>query len=138
MFNMEKRYRNKIFIIIMPVNDGHAMVAEVSFVAVSAVGDFLVFLRRVCCSHAVQLRLSEQRWLSVLFTIISGTDDKGHSLFGVLVCKSDLCLSSPCSSCSCSSSSSSSPSSSSSSPSSSSFSSTSVFPSYISGVHHFG
>ncbi|KAL8615069.1 hypothetical protein ACOMHN_013603 [Nucella lapillus] len=51
---------------------------DVSFVAVSAVGDFLVFLRRVCCNHSVQHRLTDHRWLKVLFTIISGTDEKGH------------------------------------------------------------
>ncbi|XP_076465936.1 putative E3 ubiquitin-protein ligase HERC1 isoform X3 [Babylonia areolata] len=60
---------------LVPGKEGRT---DVSFVAVSAVGDFLVFLRRVCCNHTVQHRLTDHRWLKVLFTIISGTDEKGH------------------------------------------------------------
>ncbi|KAK7467957.1 hypothetical protein BaRGS_00036800 [Batillaria attramentaria] len=52
--------------------------ADASSVAVSAVGDFLVFLRRVCCNRTVQHRLTEPRWLKALLTIISGTDDRGR------------------------------------------------------------
>lgn len=53
--------------------------------AVSAVGDFLVFLRRVCCNHTVQHRLTEHRWLKTLLTIVSGTDHKGEVC--LLACK---------------------------------------------------
>ncbi|PVD19395.1 hypothetical protein C0Q70_19883 [Pomacea canaliculata] len=52
--------------------------AEPSSVAVAVVGDFLVFLRRVCCNRTVQHRLTEHRWLQTLLTIISGTDEKGQ------------------------------------------------------------
>ncbi|KAK7116135.1 hypothetical protein V1264_001871 [Littorina saxatilis] len=60
---------------LIPGEDGKA---EVSFVAVAAVGDFLVFLRRVCCNPSVQHRLTEHRWLKILLTIISGTNEKGQ------------------------------------------------------------
>jgi hypothetical protein len=56
-------------------------VSEISYMAVSAVGDFLVFLRRVCCNPSVQHRLTEHRWLKTLLTIISGTDEKGQIFF---------------------------------------------------------
>lgn len=51
---------------------------EPSIIAVSALGDYLVFMRRVCCNCIIQHRLTEHRWVKALLMIISGTDEKGN------------------------------------------------------------
>ncbi|XP_067667414.1 probable E3 ubiquitin-protein ligase HERC1 [Haliotis asinina] len=50
----------------------------------TAVGDFLVFLRRVAVSKPIQLRLACARWVDALLNIASGTDDRGMPYFSNL------------------------------------------------------